>query len=194
MNPTANRLAALVLAAAAAAAAGQAPVTGENLLFAPPKDFKVGYSASHDTALITEFVPDGQTVEDWEQMLTVQVFHGASADPATFLQGLGERYMKACPGTQAKGIFSGHANGYVVSMLLLRCPNNPGTGKPETTAFRVTRGADALYSVQHAWRRQVSDAEVDTAMHALAAAVVCDNRTSMHPCPSLDAVTAPPRP
>lgn len=185
-------MAALGLAAIAAAAAGQAPVTGENLLFSPPKDFKVGYTASHDHTVITEFVPAAQSVQDWEQMLTVQVFRGASVDPATFLQGLGERYLKACPGTQAKGIFTGQANGYVVSMLLLRCPNNPATGQPETTAFRVTKGSDALYSVQHAWRRQVSDAEMDTAMHALAAVLVCDNRARAHPCPSLDATAVPP--
>jgi hypothetical protein len=56
--------------------------------------------------------------------------------------------MKDCPGTTAQGVFTGQVNGYVVSMLVLKCPKNPGTWKPETTAFRVIKGNDALYSVR----------------------------------------------
>lgn len=194
MNTSLGRPALLLGAVAAAAALGQTPISGENLLFSPPTDYQVGYSATHDKMVMTEFIPAGQSVQDWDQMLTVQIFHGATVDPATFLQDLGARYMGHCPGTSAKGIFTGQANGYVVSMLLLKCPNNPATGKPETTAFRVVKGQDALYSVQHAWRRVASDSEVDVAMHALARAVVCDTRTPEHACPPLDAVAAPPRP
>jgi hypothetical protein len=192
MYPTRRRWLVLLFGAATAVATGQAPVIGETLLFSPPAGFKVGYTARHGNTAITEFVPDGQTVDDWVQMLTVQVFHGATADPATFLQGLGARYMDACPGTSAKGIFTGQSNGYVVSMLLLKCPRDPGTGKPETTAFRVIKGTDALYSVQHAWRAVASDQEVAAAMHALATVVVCDTRAPEHGCGPPDAAASPP--
>jgi hypothetical protein len=121
-------------------------------------------------------------------MLTVQVFRGATVDAATFLQGVGKRYMDACPGTTAKGVYTGQVNGYVVSMLLLKCPQNPGTGKPETTAFRVIKGKDALYSVQRAWRSVPSDQELDDVMHTLAKVTVCDTRTPEHPCPSFDSL------
>ena len=97
--------------------------------------------------------------------------------------------MDACPGTTAKGVFTGQINGYVVSMLLLQCPKNPGTGKPETTAFRVIKGNDALYAVQHAWRAVPSAQDVDAAMHALAKVTVCDTRAAAHPCPSFDSLT-----
>jgi hypothetical protein len=189
--PPGRRWLVLLLGAATAVATGQAPVSGETLLFSPPADFKVGYSARHDNTAITEFVPNGQSVDDWAQMLTVQVFHGATVDPATFLGGLGARYTHACPGTSAKGIFTGQSNGYVVSMLLLRCPNNPATGKPETTAFRVIKGKDALYSVQHAWRAVTSDQEVEAAMHALATVIVCDTRTPEHDCRPPEAAASP---
>jgi hypothetical protein len=96
--------------------------------------------------------------------------------------------MDACPGTTAKGIYTGQVNGYVVSMLVLKCPSNPNTGKPETTAFRVIKGKDALYSVQRAWRLVPSDQEIDEVMHALAKVTVCDTRTAEHPCPAPDAV------
>lgn len=170
----------------AAAALGQSLIDAENLLLSPPTDFKIGFHSDHNS--MTEWVPSAETVDDWTQMLTVQVFRGATVDAATFLQGVGKRYMDACPGTTAKGVYTGQVNGYVVSMLLLKCPQNPGTGKPETTAFRVIKGRDALYSVQRAWRSVPSDQELDDVMHTLAKVTVCDTRTPEHPCPSFDSL------
>lgn len=173
---------------AAAVASAQSLIDAENLLFSPPKDFKIGFQSNRDNRLMTEWVPPAETVEDWTQMLTVQIYRGAKVDAPTFLQGVGKRYMDACPGTTAKGIFTGQNNGYVVSMLVLKCPKNPGTGKPETTAFRVIKGEDALYSVQRAWRDVPSDQDLDDAMHALAKVTVCDTRAAAHPCPSFDSL------
>jgi hypothetical protein len=70
--------------AAAAIASSQTLTAGENLVFSPPKNFAVGYTSSHDNRVMTEYVPDGQTVDDWTQLVTVQIFHGATVDPATF--------------------------------------------------------------------------------------------------------------
>jgi hypothetical protein len=169
---------------------------GENLLFAPPKNFKIGH---HDERIgsLTEFVPDGQTVEDWTEMVTVQIFHDLKVDPAPFLQTIGKGFAKGCPGFNSpKGIVTGQENGYVVSMLVVRCPNNPSTGKPETTLFRVIRGKDALYSVQHAWRSVASDRDLGDAVLALRKVILCDTRDPSHPCPSFDSLspTAPPKP
>jgi hypothetical protein len=178
----------LLVACAAANAWGQSLIEAENLLFSPPKDYKIGFESNRDNRLMTEWVPVNQTVEDWAEMLTVQIYRGATVDAPVFLQGIGTRYMKDCAGTTAKGIFTGQVNGYIVSMLVLKCPRNPGTGKPETTAFRVIKGNDALYSVQHAWRAVASDQAIDDAMRALAKVTVCDTRARSHPCPSFDSL------
>jgi hypothetical protein len=181
----------LILLGRSAGAAGEIPISAENLLFSPPKDFEVGYQSIYGNQSMTEMVPRGETVDNWTPMLTVQIFRGATVDSATFLQGLGKRYMNDCPGTRAKGIFTGKTNGYDVSMLVLKCPKNPATDKPETTAFRVIKGNDALYSVQRAWRADPSDEEIDGVMHFLAKVTVCDTRTADHPCPSLDSWVSP---
>jgi hypothetical protein len=183
------KLAAASLAGCVAAVTvGQSLLDAENLLFSPPKDFKIGFQTNRDNRLMTEWVPAAETVDDWTQMLTVQIFRGASVDAESFLRGVGKRYMDACPGTSAKGIFTGRINGYVVSMLLLKCPKNPGTGKPETTAFRVINGQDALYSVQRAWRDVPSEKDLDDVMHTLAKVTVCDTRAADHPCPAFDSL------
>jgi hypothetical protein len=167
---------------------GQPALQAENLLIAQPAGFKVGYQANKDDTAISEWVPEGQSVDAWTQMLTVQVYRGAKVEAATFLQGVGKKWSDACPGSTGKGIFTGQTNGYVVSMLVLRCPKNLTTGKPETTAFRVIKGNDALYSVQRAFRSEPSDAELDDVMHYLAKVSVCDTRAPDHPCPSLDSL------
>jgi hypothetical protein len=127
-------------------------------------------------------------VYDWTEMLTVQIWRHATFDPATFLQDIGGRIMKDCPGTGGDkgGIHTGPVNGYVASMMLLKCPKNPSTGKPETIVFRVIKGNDALYSVQYAWRSVPSDEEIKYAMQHLAKVIVCDTRTPDHPCPALE--------
>ena len=178
----------MILAALGAASDvwGQPPLKAESLLLAQPAGFKVGYQSNHADSAISEWIPEGQSVEAWTEMLTVQVYRGAKVDAATFLQGVGKKWSGACPGSGGKGIFTGQTNGYAVSMLVLRCPKNLTTGKPETAAFRVIKGNDALYSVQRAFRSEPTDAELDDVMHYLAKVSVCDTRAPEHPCPSLD--------
>ena len=162
----------------------EASPQGERLLFAPPKNFQNAYH-SERVGSLTEYVPNGDRIEDWTEMMTVQVFHGLNVDPAPFLQTMGKGFAKGCPGfSSPKGILTGQANGYVVSMLVVRCPLNPATGKPETTVFRVIKGQDALYSVQHAWRSAIPDKELDDSVFALGKVIVCDTRDASHPCPS----------
>jgi hypothetical protein len=88
--------AAMILIACSSAASAQTLIA-ENLLFSPPKDFKVGYQSSHDNRQITEWVPATETVEDWTQILTVQIFRGVTVDGGRFLQEIGKRYTGDCP-------------------------------------------------------------------------------------------------
>jgi hypothetical protein len=183
-----NLAAVMLIACAAAAASAQSTISAENLLFSPPQGFKVGFQSNRANMSMTEWVPAAETVEDWSRMVTVQIFRGVPLDPASFLQELQKRYTSACPGTTATRSSTGKVNGYVVSMQLLKCPKNPGTGKPETTASRVIKGNDALYSVQRAWRAVPPDKEIDDVMQALATVTVCDTRTPEHPCPSFNSL------
>jgi hypothetical protein len=163
------------------------PVQNEQLLVNWPEGFKVGSQAERNNMTMTEYVPADESVAGWTRMMTVQVFHGATVSALDFLQGLGQRYVNACPGTEVrgKGIQSGTVNGYPVSMLMLACPRNPSTEKPETTLFRIIKGTDALYSVQWAWRAVPSAEQIGQAVKSMAAVTVCDTRNAEHPCPQL---------
>jgi hypothetical protein len=90
--------------------------------------------------------------------------------------------MKACPETPKPNMFSGQTNGYPVSMLLLSCPHNARTGKPETTAIRVILGNERLYSLQRAFRSVPQPEQLALAMKFLGTVTVCDTSRPSHPC------------
>jgi hypothetical protein len=172
---------ALLIAAAPAAA----QISDETLLVAMPQGFIVGSNAARNNMLMQEWVPVGQSVENWTEMVTVQVFKGQNFDPGRFLAGMGQRWLAACPGSKPDVIHSGQANGYPVSMLMLHCALNPQTAKPENTLFRAIKGNDSFYLVQKAFRSNPSDAQVAETAKYLGTVNVCDTRTPEHPCPAL---------
>ena len=175
-------------------AATESALKGERLLFDLPKNFYKAYHSDRIGAL-TEFVPSGETFENWAEMITIQVFPGLQAEPVSFLQTIEHRYTKTCPGFRSSPAnVTMQVNGYAVSTRLFRCPLNSATGKPETTVFRIIKGNSALYSVQYAWRSMATNKEVVDAVPILGSAKVCDPRVSGHPCPSVDVPAFAARP
>ena len=73
----------IALAVMTAATAASAQLADENLLVAVPPGYKVGYRVERGNMVMNEMVPAGQTVENWTEMLTVQIFHGVKAPPAS---------------------------------------------------------------------------------------------------------------
>lgn len=69
------------------------------------------------------------------------------------------------------------------AVWLYQCPLNPQTQKPEIMWLKAIQGADALYSVQYAYRRPAEPALIGPAMSYLKSVAVCDPRKPDHPCP-----------
>ncbi len=155
----------------------------ENILVPLAAGFTAASRGRQGQMDIIEYVPTGETVKDWSRMITTQVFHGAhSVDPDTLPTGIAKSWAVACPG--GVGAPTGHSteNGYAVSTWAFRCPLNPQTQKPENMWMKVISGADALYSVQYAYRRALSDDLAGPAVSYLKNVQVCDTRTTMHSC------------
>jgi len=72
-------------------------------------------------------------------------------------------------------------------MLLLRCPLNPASGKPEVTLFRAIKGTDSFYLVQRATRYEPTAEQIGQTAKYLASVNVCDTRAAEHPCPDMKA-------
>ena len=75
----------VVILAVLGASAARADLENENLLVTAPPGYKVGFSDKKPDMLMTEFVPAKETVENWTEMVTVQVFFGLKATPQQFM-------------------------------------------------------------------------------------------------------------
>jgi hypothetical protein len=181
----------LLLAFALAAACGvgsaaRAQLQDENLLVTMPGGFKVGMNESRKGLIMQEWVPAGETVQNWTEMVTVQIFlNRADIDPTQFLGLMEKQWAGACKGSTASPPTVGKVNGYAAAMSLLRCPLLAQTGKPETTMFRAIKGNDSFYLVQRAVRAVPDEARLQQMRRYLETVSLCDSRRPARSCPKV---------
>jgi hypothetical protein len=164
----------------------EAQLKGENLLVVPPAGFMVGYSDTANFVSLTEWIPANETVQNWSDMVTVQIFsRRADLNPVPFLKTLQGQWLAACPGSTPAPVASDKVNGYEAATMLLRCPRLAATSRPETTMFRAIKGKGSLYLVQRAVRSAGTPDEVERMRRYLAQVSVCEAGSPDHPCPDL---------
>ena len=62
---------------------------GEQLLFILPEGWKEEFTDRTESLSTTEYIPEGQTETDWEEMLTIQILlNNPSADPVKLMSGI----------------------------------------------------------------------------------------------------------
>jgi hypothetical protein len=170
----------------------QAQLKGENLLVGMPAGFTLGFQGSRNGVNLQEWVRVGETVENWSEMLTVQIFlNRRDLDPVEMLRRIEEGWLGACKGSPPAAAQSDKVNGYGAAMILLHCPLLARTGKPETTLFRAIRGNDSFYMVQRAVRAVPTPEQLEAMRRYLAAVSVCDARSAAHPCPGVGPTGTP---
>lgn len=162
----------------------------ENLLQSLPAGFEVGHQAKRDGLTMVERIPAGQSVNDWSEMVTTQIFHSNAESLDAFFGGLRGRWARACDDAETTLIREGEENGYPFALWLFSCPLNPSTGKPEMTWMKGVRGNDALYVVQWAFRTEPSEDDIRRSVGYLRSVVVCDSRLPHASCPSIEPAAA----
>jgi len=161
----------------------RAELVNENLLVTMPPGYKVAYRVERGRMVMSEMVPAGETVNNWTEMVTVEIFHELKTPPEKFRDTLQKGWIAACPGGSGAPVTSTVENGYLVLVWLLDCPKNPQTGKPEMTWFKAIAGNDSFYLVQKAFKFRPSKDEIDHWMAFLKAVAVCDSRIAARACP-----------
>jgi hypothetical protein len=120
--------------------------SAKNLLTNLPDGYKVGYQNRNDKELISEMVPQNETVENWTEMVTVQIFFGQKTGPANSWHVSTSSGWRVARGGEPRSLYDGLARGYATAMWVLVCPLNPATKKPEITWFKAVQGNDSLLS------------------------------------------------
>src|SRR5262249_23634265 len=147
-----------------------------------PEGYKVDHSAKNDKASISEMVPKAESVKDWTEMVTVQIFFGLKTPPQQFKARMETLWSQACANSTTNPIAEANENGYPVLVGLLTCPRNPQTGKPEWTWFKAIGGNDSFYVVQKAFRFEPSKEQAVQWTNYLKSVALCDSRVKERTC------------
>lgn len=172
-----------VLALLLLTGAAHAQLVNENLLVSFPPGYKIGWQGKKPDLQMTEMVPDGETVENWTEMVTVQIFFGMKAAPEQFRDRLAGGWMQACKDGGVHPVDGAKENGYATLTWVLSCPLNPATKKPEITWVKAVQGNDSFYVVQKAFRFMPSQEQATRWLKYLTDVKVCDSRLQDRRCP-----------
>ena len=159
-----RQLPALALATLLAALpAGAAQPEGEQLLFAKPEGWHEVFSEVEENLTTNEYVPEGQTGDDWQEMVTVQIVLGmAEADPNALLARIAHHLAEGCPGFSSQPIeLGGVGEEYPTLAVMMMCPKNPESGKGDFILVRGIAGKESFYILQKAWRVAPFDVDDD---------------------------------
>lgn len=180
------RLQALCLGLAASivlANAAMADLENENLLVAVPPGYKIDFQAAKNKMQMTEMVPSNESVNNWTEMVTVQVYHGMkNVTPEQFRIEMERRWQASCAGGTSKSISKGSERGYPASVWVAFCPLNGATGKPENTWMKAIQGNDSFYVVQKAYKFTPSAEQESKWLGYLGEVLVCDTRIAGREC------------
>ncbi|MHB1034338.1 MAG: hypothetical protein ACYC35_04315 [Pirellulales bacterium] len=178
----------LLLVAGVGSLVAAEPLQDENLLVGVPQGWEMVTGGKQGGITLSEFVPKGQNVDNWTQMITVQIFHKlGKTDAKTFL----DKMTEAAKSQNQNDLFVAQAldmpenREYPSYGVLWYCGKAKYSGKGEVTLIRAIRGQDALYLVQKAWRQTpftstkqltVPQKEIQDGMAYLKEANVVDTR------------------
>ena len=173
-------LAALLLALAAPSAHA---LEGEVLLVTVPKGYKIGFEKKAGNQIMTEMVPEGETVKNWTEMVTVQIFlNMRGVTPAQYRERIQSMWSQACDGSEFSRVKEGDDGGYPTLTWFSKCPHNNATGKPELTWMKAIQGRDSFYLVQKAYKFEPTAEQKTTWGAYLDSVGVCDTRRPDRPC------------
>lgn len=163
-----------------------AELNNENLLQNLPQGYKIDFQTEKGNMRMTEIVPEAETVDNWTEMVTTQIFLGMKdKTPEQFQSTMAKSWAAACKDSSIAPITNGEENGYAFSLWLQVCPINQATGKPEKTWLKAIKGNDSFYVVQKAFKFNPSEQQIVEWMQYFRSIMVCDTRHAEHPCPKL---------
>jgi hypothetical protein len=184
-----SRLGSLLIGAAALAiAAGPltclAQATGENLLVALPSGYKVAGETKQGDKIMTLMIPEAQSIEQWQELVTTLVFLGAKdADIAQFSANMQSQWLGTCKGGAVAPVRNGKENGMAFVIWVQVCPHDRAA---EYTYVKALAGRDGVYVVQKAAKFPPTKQYAARWMQYLRGVSVCDTRLPNRPCPKVN--------
>lgn len=130
---------------------------------------------------IQEFVPKGESVQNWSRMITLQKFN-TPIPPEKFAATMIAGWQRTCAKNEVSKLISETQNGYPTAQWTMLCGNNPETGKPEFASIKIILGKQNIYVAQHAYRAIPTKQQIDAAAAYLNSVKLCDTSDKAHSC------------
>jgi hypothetical protein len=173
-----------MLFALAAAAAVQGSGAPEWIGRAELPGFIEGHRVERPHGMIVEWVPEGETVQNWTRIVTVQRFGEAATRlrPRDVIGNMARDLPVSCPGGVAGAVETMRVSGRQAARFRADCAHNPGTGLPESLFALAIAGERDMHMFQVAFRHVPSAEEVRWAEALLASAVLCREQSREPVC------------
>ena len=166
--------------------------SGEVYIAGLPPGWDLGFQESNEIGHHLEWVPAGQPVKNWRDMIAFQLFPKLiDVRPDQFLAKMADHYSQSCDQVLATDIEGTAANGFPGALRVLACTKNKVTGLGEVTLFRAVMGQEAFYVAQRAWRMEpfspeaipVTGEQLDAGRKLIEYGLACRSNTANQPCP-----------
>ena len=162
-------LTSILVAIAALSGAARAGAEEERLRVAVPEDWTTVPSVEQGEVRLEQFLPPGQSVNDWVEMIMVVTHLGAGGmDPGAAAGALVQASETSCGETAMAPPGSGEINGRPMVALVLACRDPAAiegaaaqVKRFEVTGAMVIQGAANLYFVQRSWHGDEADADLE---------------------------------
>ena len=140
------------------------PIFSQGLRFNFPLGFVSTFEDTKEFQYLQEFVPKGETVEQWSQMLSVMGAQDLAKKnplltPVIYANKMAEGFQKDCPSTfSAKGVGTLKFGPHDAYLALMACGTTDyaGTNVSESMLLVVIKGDRDFYSLQWAERGKPS--------------------------------------
>ena len=146
------------------------PVFSQLVMLSVPKGFKPAFEKTVGDSYIQESVPEGQTAEEWSQMITLTGAKGlvanAKASPLGLFEVIAATFKRGCPETfSAVGLGTLVISGYDAYAGVAACGSVEFHGSKQSQAALIIaiKGSDDYYTVRWADRTGPSDQEIGRA-------------------------------
>ena len=164
-----------------------ADLKNENLLLDLPNGYKVDFQTKQGNMIMVEMVPQSETVNNWSEMVTTQIFIGLkNTMPETFQSSMQIMWSNSCQNAQFASVAQGIEYGYPYSIWIQSCPYNVSSGKQEITLFKAIKGNDSFYLVQKAFKFAPTQEQVTQWINYFRSVRVCDTRFPNSACQIVD--------
>lgn len=167
----------------------------ETYTFALPDRWQEANRTLQGNVDIITFLPRGQSLQEWRDMVILQIYRDMTAVPADSLRDRSLTNAKAaCEDAMASSMQTGLSNGYPSAFWATACTQNKQTGLGEVAYIRSLQGNDNLYMVQRVWSLppfgeqapSLSESGKKEAIGILSGLNVCQAGSADQPCPGQD--------